>query len=205
MCGVRETAIERCWNGNRTSARETDHLSPTHRTGRSKNPRCQDANDIGREWSGRHGVGARTATRVHERFDAGKSQAAQGQRHRYGEVRRPPRCKADRRGSQGQQHRLLHRRPASGHPPLGNPVSYVETLEVGKKPRVPVRDDTLRTLIWSPDASRALAAIGNTPDAFGQTWHLPCCDDRPTYRDFVTMACEAFGRAVSYSVIGKWT
>ena len=54
----------------------------------------------------------------------------------------------------------------------------IENLETGKKPRVPVRDDTRRTLIWTPDASRALAALGNTPDAFGQTWHLPCDDDR---------------------------
>ncbi len=81
----------------------------------------------------------------------------------------------------------------------------IDSLRAGRKPRVPVRDDTLRTLIWSPDASRALAALGNAPDAFGQTWHLPCCDDRPTYRTFVTLACEAFGRPVAYQVIGKWT
>lgn len=80
----------------------------------------------------------------------------------------------------------------------------IDRLKAGEKPRVPVRDDTLRTLIWTPDASRALAAIGNTADAFGQTWHLPCCDDRPTYRELVTMACEAFGRDASYTVISKW-
>ena len=80
----------------------------------------------------------------------------------------------------------------------------IERLETGKKPRVPVRDDTRRTLIWTPDASRALAALGNAPDAFGQTWHLPCSDDRPTYRQFVALACEVFGREASYSVIGKW-
>ncbi|MBA5790784.1 NAD-dependent dehydratase, partial [Escherichia coli] len=50
----------------------------------------------------------------------------------------------------------------------------------------------------------ALATLGNTPDAFGQTWHLPCCDDRPTYREFVTMASDAFGRKPAYSIVGKW-
>lgn len=79
----------------------------------------------------------------------------------------------------------------------------IEKLQAGKKPRVPVRDDTRRTLIWTPDASRALAALGNAPDAFG-TWHLPCCDDRLTYKEFVTMASQVFGREPSYSVIGKW-
>ena len=81
----------------------------------------------------------------------------------------------------------------------------IENLEAGKKPRVPVRDDARRTLIWTPDASRALALLGNTPDAFGQTWHLPCCDDRSTYRQFVALASEVFGRDPAYSVVGKRT
>jgi len=80
----------------------------------------------------------------------------------------------------------------------------IDRLLAGQKPRVPVRDDTRRTLIWTPDASRALAALGNAPDAFGQTWHLPCCDDRPTYREFVAMAGEVFGRGADYTVIGRW-
>lgn len=44
----------------------------------------------------------------------------------------------------------------------------IESLVAGKKPRVPVSDCTRRSLIWTPDASRALAILGNTPDAFGQ-------------------------------------
>ncbi|WGY72919.1 NAD-dependent epimerase/dehydratase family protein [Burkholderia cepacia] len=80
----------------------------------------------------------------------------------------------------------------------------LDKLKAGKKPKVPLRDDTRRTLIWTPDASRALATLGNTPDAFGQTWHLPCCDDRPTYREFVAMASDAFGRKPAYTIVGKW-
>jgi nucleoside-diphosphate-sugar epimerase len=80
----------------------------------------------------------------------------------------------------------------------------IDKLRMGKKPLVPMRDDTRRTLIWTPDASRALAALGNEPDSFGQTWHLPCCDERPTYKAFVEMASEVFGRDASYKVVGKW-
>ncbi|MBV1829581.1 NAD-dependent epimerase/dehydratase family protein [Komagataeibacter sp. AV436] len=80
----------------------------------------------------------------------------------------------------------------------------IDRLKAGKRPLVPVRDDTRRTLIWTPDASRALAMLGNTPEAFGQTWHLPCCDERPTYKTFVTMASRIFNRSPGYSVIGKW-
>lgn len=80
----------------------------------------------------------------------------------------------------------------------------IDRLKIGKNPFVPVRDDTRRTLIWTPDASRALAALGNAANTFGQTWHLPCGDDRPTYKEFVTMASAAFGRAASYRVFPKW-
>jgi nucleoside-diphosphate-sugar epimerase len=83
-------------------------------------------------------------------------------------------------------------------------VLMIDPLKIGKKPRVPVKDNTLRTLIWTPDASRALAAIANTADAYGQTWHLPCCDDRPTYQQFCAMASEIFGWTGSYTVIRKW-
>lgn len=80
----------------------------------------------------------------------------------------------------------------------------LDRLKAGKKPRVPLRDDTLRTLIWTPDASRALARLGNTPDAFGQTWHLPCCDERLTYAQFVSLACNVFGKETSWSVLSKF-
>ncbi|NQD87937.1 NAD-dependent epimerase/dehydratase family protein [Paenarthrobacter sp. CM16] len=80
----------------------------------------------------------------------------------------------------------------------------IDPLKAGKKPRVPVRDDRQRTLIWTPDASRALALLGNTPDAFGQTWHLPVDQRRPSYREFATIASEAFGRKPGYTVVPRW-
>ncbi|MDR0225425.1 MAG: NAD-dependent epimerase/dehydratase family protein [Burkholderiaceae bacterium] len=92
-----------------------------------------------------------------------------------------------------------------GHTQSITNTLVIDALKAGKKPRIPVRDDTRRSLIWTPDASRALAALGNAPDAFGQTWHLPCSDERPTYRDFVTLACEAFGRPVAWQVLGRWS
>ncbi|MDR2326875.1 MAG: NAD-dependent epimerase/dehydratase family protein [Acidovorax sp.] len=80
----------------------------------------------------------------------------------------------------------------------------IDRILAGKTPLVPVRDDTLRTLIWTPDASRALAALGNAPDAFGQTWHLPCDDDRLYYRQFVALASEVWGVAPDYKLLRKW-
>ncbi|WP_285725893.1 NAD-dependent epimerase/dehydratase family protein [Psychromicrobium xiongbiense] len=80
----------------------------------------------------------------------------------------------------------------------------IDRLAAGKRALVPVRDDRHRTLIWTPDASRALATLANTADAYGQTWHLPVDEDRPTYREFVTMAAEAFGTKPAYTVLPQW-
>jgi nucleoside-diphosphate-sugar epimerase len=79
----------------------------------------------------------------------------------------------------------------------------IDRLKAGKRPFVPVRDDRLRTLIWTPDASRALAALGNAADAYAQTWHLPVDEARPTYREFVAMAAEEFGMDARYTVIPR--
>jgi hypothetical protein len=65
-----------------------------------------------------------------------------------------------------------------------------------------LRDDKLRSLIWTPDASRATALIGNTPEAYGQTWHLPV-DTPLTYKEFIALASEIYGKEFKYSVIPK--
>ena len=80
----------------------------------------------------------------------------------------------------------------------------IDRLKKGKKPFVPVRDDRERTLIWPPDASRALALLGNTPDAFGQTWHLPVDAESLTYRQFANIASKAFGQDAGYTVVPRW-
>jgi len=80
----------------------------------------------------------------------------------------------------------------------------INNLKAGKKPKVFLRDDTLRSLIYTPDASRAMALLGNTPDAYGQTWHLPCDDHRLTYRQFIELASSIFNVYPRYTVIKDW-
>ena len=65
-------------------------------------------------------------------------------------------------------------------------------------------DSKKRSLIWTPDASRATALIGNTPDAYGQTWHLPVDQLHPTYKEFIALASKINGKDLKYSVIPKW-
>lgn len=50
-----------------------------------------------------------------------------------------------------------------------------------------------------------MALIGNTPDAYNQTWHLPCDDNRLTYKQFIDLASEIYGKQFQYSIISKLT
>lgn len=77
-------------------------------------------------------------------------------------------------------------------------------IKQGKKIIVPLSDHTLRTLIWTPDASRAMALIGNTADCYNQTWHLPCDDNRLTYKEWIDIASSESKKKLNYSVIGFW-
>lgn len=77
-------------------------------------------------------------------------------------------------------------------------------IKENKKLKVLLKDNKLRSLIWTPDASRATALIGNTPDAFGQTWHLPIDDNRLNYKQFIALASKIYGKELKYFVIPKF-
>lgn len=77
-------------------------------------------------------------------------------------------------------------------------------IKEGKKLKVPICSDKKRSLIWTPDASRATALIGNTPDVYGQTWHLPVDESHPTYREFIALASEIYGRELKYTILPKF-
>ncbi|MFJ8845860.1 NAD-dependent epimerase/dehydratase family protein [Streptomyces cyaneofuscatus] len=76
-----------------------------------------------------------------------------------------------------------------------------DRIRAGKRPLVPVSAKTVRSLIWTPDAGRAMALIGNTPDAYGQTWHLPVDPHRLTYAEMIRVAEEVTGRRIRYTVL----
>ncbi|MFC3244523.1 NAD-dependent epimerase/dehydratase family protein [Gordonia humi] len=80
----------------------------------------------------------------------------------------------------------------------------LDRIREGKRPMVPVSANTKRSLIWTPDASRAMALLGNTADAYGQTWHLPIDPDRKTYAELIGLAAEVGeGRSATPSCRGS--
>lgn len=83
-------------------------------------------------------------------------------------------------------------------------TTVLDKLRAGESAKVFISDKTLRTLIYTPDASKAMALLGNTSDAYGQTWHLPCDDNRLTYKQLIDIASDILGARRNYKVLKKW-
>lgn len=77
-------------------------------------------------------------------------------------------------------------------------------IKAGKKLKIPLSANKKRSLIWTPDASRATALIGNTPDAYGQTWHLPVDKSHPTYKEFIRITSGIYSKDLKYAVVPKF-
>lgn len=108
---------------------------------------------------------------------------------------------------QGQLDAMICRAPEFYGPGKTQSITnstVIDNLLAGKAAKLFIRDDVKRSLIYTPDASRAMALLGNTPDAYGQTWHLPCDDERLTYKEFVQLAAKTFGVKPNYRVLKPW-
>ncbi len=79
-----------------------------------------------------------------------------------------------------------------------------DAISKHQKLKVLLSDQKIRSLIWTPDASRATALIGNTPDTYGQTWHLPIDDHRLNYKELIALVAEVYGKELKYTVISKF-
>ena len=63
----------------------------------------------------------------------------------------------------------------------------------GKSPMWFMNADRRHSFIYTPDAARATALLGNTDDAYGQVWHLPTDPAAVTGRQFVDLFNKEMG------------
>lgn len=126
---------------------------------------------------------------------------------RKGKVRREMAEMVLREIESGELEAVICRAPEFYGP--GKTQSITNTLvfnniKEGKTLKVPLSASKKRSLIWTPDASRATALIGNTPDVFGQTWHLPVDKSHPTYNEFIKIASGIYGKDLKFSAVPKF-
>jgi nucleoside-diphosphate-sugar epimerase len=67
----------------------------------------------------------------------------------------------------------------------------LKNLKSGKKPMWFIDADKKHSFTFTPDAAKATAILGNTPDAYNQVWHLPTDRDILTGREICRLYAEA--------------
>jgi len=56
---------------------------------------------------------------------------------------------------------------------------------------------------YTPDAGRATALLGNTPDAYNQVWHVPTAPDPPTGREWIEAIASELKVKPRYRVVSR--
>ncbi len=89
------------------------------------------------------------------------------------------------------------------------PMSFInvmvfDNLIKNKRPQWMVSDKFKHSLTFTPDAGRATALLGNTPDAYGQVWHAPTASSPLTGKEFMELGIQEFHTQVEPQVVSKW-
>lgn len=64
--------------------------------------------------------------------------------------------------------------------------------------------DNRHSYTYTPDAGRATALLGNTPEAYGEVWHLPTAHPAWTGRQWIEAFAEAYGTRPKYRTVGRF-
>lgn len=76
-----------------------------------------------------------------------------------------------------------------------------DKLKNGKKPQLMISPDTKHSYTFTPDAARSMVLLGNTDEAYGQTWHLPTDKNALRGVELIELAAEIFNTKSHYSVL----
>lgn len=64
--------------------------------------------------------------------------------------------------------------------------------------------DKIHSITYIPDAAKALAILGNTPEAFGQVWHLPTSAEKWTGMDFINFTAKEMNVKPRFYILSKF-
>ena len=82
--------------------------------------------------------------------------------------------------------------------------TVIENLSRGKMAYWLGRSDVKHSFTYTPDAGKATALLGNTPDAYNQVWHLPTADKPPTGQQWVEAFAKELNTKPNFMTVPKW-
>ena len=79
-----------------------------------------------------------------------------------------------------------------------------KNLKQGKKAMWFASADKVHTFTYTPEAAKATALLGNTPDAYNQVWHLPTSRKPLTGKDWINLFAQELKTEPKLTVIPRW-
>lgn len=65
-------------------------------------------------------------------------------------------------------------------------------------------DNFKHSFTYTPDAAKATALLGNTPDAYGEVWHLPTAKNVPTGKEWIALIGKELKVKPKHRIAGKF-
>ncbi len=91
--------------------------------------------------------------------------------------------------------------PSVKNSPLG--IMVLDEYRKKKKAFWQVDAHKLHAFTYTPDAAKATAMLGNTPDAYNKVWHLPTSSEKFTGREFIEMVAAEMQVAPRYYIFSR--
>jgi len=79
-----------------------------------------------------------------------------------------------------------------------------KTLLRGKRPNWFIDATKKHSFIYTPDAAKATAILGNTPEAFNQVWHLPTDNNTLTGQEWIALFNKEMKTSKKVMVLSKF-
>jgi len=79
-----------------------------------------------------------------------------------------------------------------------------KNLASGKKAQWMFNAKVKHSYIYTPDAGKAIALLGNTPDAYNQIWNLPTDRKSLTAEQWIDLFAKEMGKKSGYQLIPGW-
>jgi nucleoside-diphosphate-sugar epimerase len=82
--------------------------------------------------------------------------------------------------------------------------TMIKPLSEGKKASILGKPKAIHSFTFTRDAGKATALLGNSPEAFGEIWHLPTAPDPWTQKEYLEFVAKELGKSPKYRKVNKF-
>ena len=83
-------------------------------------------------------------------------------------------------------------------------ISVIDNYKMNKKAFWQSDADKIHSMTYVPDAAKAVALLGNTPDAYQQVWHLPTSTQKWTGKEFIKFTAKEMNVKPRFYILSKF-